>query len=211
MQSVADYLGVGKPLLYGYVSSRDELVLMAQAHARRKISMPQDTGQPWALWVLQYAQALFDVLTTDGDLLESWIRGGGQPSTDLGSLVMWVEALGGRGFTGEEALQLRWAVSHLVIGAAASNKHRRALRKSGHSYEELAHAALADLPRQQRGLLRPLIHVLGREIDAESWEFSLYLLLEGVARSRNLLGATSSMLPFETLEPVSTEASGSTP
>jgi len=200
MQEVADHLGVGKPLLYNYVSSREELARMARAQATRKVGMPEDTGQCWATWILQYAAAVFDILTAEGDLLEAWIEGGSQPAVDVGSVIMWVEVLGRRGFSGTEALQLRSAVSHLVIGAAAANKHRLALRKGGRTYEEGVQAAFAQLSRQQVDTLSPYIEILSRDIEPGSWEFALYLLLRGVSQSRHLVGAPVQALPFSEIE-----------
>lgn len=199
MQSVADHLGVGKPLLYNYVTSREELVRMAQARASRKVEMPENTGQPWAVWILQYAAAVFDILTADGDLLEAWIEGSPQPVADVGSVIMWVDVLSQHGFSGEEALFLRSAVSHLVIGAAAGSKHRRAMKEKTRSYREGLHAAFSQLPTRQANTLTPYIDMLARGIEPGSWEFALYLLLQGVSQSRSLIGAPLQSLPFSQL------------
>ena len=199
MQSVADYLGVGKPLLYGYFDSREDLVRAAHARASQRLQMPEDTGQPWPLWILEYAVAVFDLLTTDGDLLEAWIEGASPPAADVNSLIMWVEVLGRHGFSETEALQLRLAVSHLVIGAAASNKHRRAQQKAGRPYENRLRTALEQSDQPGSGLLLQFMELLGRDIEPGNWEHALYLLLAGTIHSRRYLGANVNALPFADL------------
>jgi len=188
MAAVADRLGVGKAVLYGYVGSRDELVQLAAAHAAAQHPFPEDRGQPWPQWILEYARALFEVMTMKGELLESWLTGGQSPVVEVDAAEMWLRVLTSRGFSGEEALQLRRAVSHLVIGAASSAKHDRSLRDGGRPRRISARQAVLSRPPEETLLLRQFVDVFAREVSAQNWEFALFLLLKGAIAERAALG-----------------------
>jgi AcrR family transcriptional regulator len=187
MAAVANRLGVGPAVLYGYVGSRDELVQLATAHAAQRNRFPVDEGQPWSMWILEYARALFEVLTMEGQLLESWLVGGQSPVVEVDAAETWLQVLTSRGFTGEAALQLRRAVSHLVVGAAASLKHSRALEAKGQARPLSAKQAVLSRPPEETRLLRQFADVFAREMNEHNWEFSLFLLLKGAASERDAL------------------------
>ena len=187
MAAVAERLGVAKAVLYGYVRSREELVQLAVARATRKKQFPSDNGQSWGLLILQYGRALFEVLTMDGQLLESWLSGGQAPAVEISSTEVWLGAMTARGFTGEEAMQLLRAVTHVVMGAAASYKHEAAMRASGAPRSVAARRALLAHPAEETPLLREVREVFEREVTPENWEYALYLLLQGVVAARHAL------------------------
>lgn len=189
MSSVAERLGVAKTVLYGYVSSREELVRHAAAYASRRYRFPQDTGQPWMQWILEYAHALFEVLTMEGELLERWLSGEQSASLEVDAAEMWLRALTARGFSGEEALRLRRAVSHLVIGAAASRKRDMAWRTDGQPRPVSARKAVLDRPAQEVAMLREHLDIFAAEVTDDSWEYELYLLLQGASAARAALRA----------------------
>lgn len=187
MAAVAEWLGVSKAVLYGYVASREELVRLAAAQAVRRHRFPTDRGQGWPTWVLEYARALFEVMTMEGDLLEWWLRGSQSALVEVDAAEMWLRALTERGFTGEEALQLRRSVSHIVIGAAAASKRDRTLDAEGRPRSMLKRKAVFDRPAGETPLIRQFIDIFGREVTDTSWEFTLYLLLRGVVADRQAL------------------------
>lgn len=180
MAAVAAKLGVGKAVLYSYVASREELVQIAAASASRQQRDPVDDGQHWAVWIIQYARALFETLTMDGELLESFISGGQAPAIEVDATELWLNVLTRRGFTGEEVIHLRRAVSYVVIGAAASLKHEQALALRGQAREQSAReAVLARLP-EHTPLLRQNLDDFALAMTASDWESAVYELLKGV-------------------------------
>ena len=201
MAAVAERLGVGKAVLYGYVANRAELVRLATAHTLRKHRFPGDDGQPWSLWVLEYARALFEVLTMEGDLLEAWMGGSQSTLVEVDSAEAWLRALTKRGFTGEEALQLRRSVSQIVIGAAASWKRDGILHAKGRPRQMSITKAVLDRPAAETDLLRQFIATFAREMTETGWEYTLYLLLRGVLADRDALAVSveDTALPFADL------------
>lgn len=187
MAAVAERLGVGKAVLYGYVGSREELVQLATASASRRNRFPRDVGQSWTRWILEYSRALFELMTMEGQLLETWLSGGQSPLVEVDGAEMWLQALTSRGFSGEEALQLRRAVAHIVIGAAASMKRDRAWRAEGRPRGVSARKAVLGRPTEEMPLLSQFVDVFAREVTEHNWEFGLYLLLQGVTVAREAL------------------------
>lgn len=199
MAAVAEKLGVAKAVLYGYVKDRDELVRVASAHASRRLRNPQDNGQHWCSWILEDARALYEVLTMDGELLETWINGVQSPNLEIDSGESWLQAMTKRGFTGEEALQLRRIVAHIVIGAAAASKRDRTLRREGRSRLSALKKSVLSRSPEETVLLRQFIEVFGREVKEDNWEYGLYILLHGVSVARGALELRNgdSQRPFD--------------
>ena len=205
MAAVAERLGVGKAVLYGYVADRAELVRLATAHTLRQHRFPDDEGQAWSVWILEYACALFEVLTMDGGLLEAWLGGSQSTLVEVDTAESWLAALTKRGFTGEQALQLRRSVSHIVIGAAAAHKRDRTLNLQGRPRSASISKAVLDRPAAETPLLRQFLDIFGREVTDTNWEFTLYLLLRGVLAEPDALKivAEDTSLPFAMLPAVS--------
>lgn len=186
MSSVAERLGVGKAVLYGYVGSREELIRLAAAHAARRHRFPVDEGQPWDEWIIAYSKALFEVLTMDGELLETWLSGSQSLALEIDTAEMWLSVLTRRGFSGEAALHLRRAVSHLVIGAAAARRREMALRAQGNPRPLQARAAVRDRSAQEMPFLQQFAEIYGSEMTEASWLAEVRLLLRGAAADRDL-------------------------
>jgi AcrR family transcriptional regulator len=204
MAAVAERLGVAKAVLYGYVANREELIRVATAHAARRLQYPEDHGQPWSTWILEDARALYEVMTMDGELLETWLNGGQSPHVEIDAGETWLRAMTSRGFSGEEALQLRRAVAHLVIGAAAASKRERALHVQGRPRGVTIKQAVANRAPEETPLLRQFLDVFAREVTEHNWEYSLYVLLRGVMAARDVLALRDgdSQLPFEERPPL---------
>jgi len=187
MAAVADHLGVGKAVLYGYVKGRDELLQLARAQTARRHSFPTDTGQPWAQWVLEYARALFEVLTANGQLLETWLDGGQSSLLEIDAAEDWLRTLTRRGFSGEAALQLRRAMSHIVIGAAASAKRDHSMLMDGRQRGDSARRAIFARPIDETSMLRQHVDLFAQGVSKDNWEFALFILLQGVAAAADTL------------------------
>lgn len=187
MSAVAQRLGVAKAVLYSYVGSREELTRLAGARAAQRHRFPDDNGQAWGTYILEYARALFELLTMDGQLLESLLMGGQAPVVEVDSAEAWLQVMTKQGFSGDEALYLRRAVSAVVVGSAANFKHGRALEAVGAPRSTSARRAVLDRHEEQAPLLREHLDVFAADVTTRSWEYGLFLLLQGfVASGRGL-------------------------
>jgi hypothetical protein len=126
-------------------------------------------------------------MTMEGNLFETWLAGEQSTLVEVDAAEMWLRALTARGFSGEEALQLRRSMAHIVIGAAASSKRDRTLREEGRPRPQSAKKAVLDRPPEETELLRQFVDIFSREVTDSNWEFTLFLLLRGVLLDRRAL------------------------
>src|SRR5215469_9115022 len=75
VRNVADHLGMSVPGLYHHVRSREELLAMAAAHSLGALDLPEDRGQPWDEWLLDYARFVYDALVAEPQIIGQVIAG----------------------------------------------------------------------------------------------------------------------------------------
>ena len=184
MAAVANRLGVGVAVLYSYVRNREELLRFAAIRAANQHGFPEDTGQPWANYIADYARALFELLTSHSQSIINFMDGTLGPEAQLDSSEAWLAAMTTRGFTPEEALRLLRIVGQLVLGCAATAIHARSLIAAGSSYSEAARRAVHNRSEEELPLLRQHVGIFADGSQHGRWEDSLRLLLESVAASR---------------------------
>ena len=127
MSAVARRLGVSITVLYGYVSSRDELLRLAAAHASRRHRFPEGAGLSWPLYVTRYAASLFALLTSPGHSIAHYVTLGVGPSAEIDNAEAWMETLACKGFTAHEAHILQRQMGEIVLGGAVAYLHHRRL------------------------------------------------------------------------------------
>lgn len=184
MAAVASRLGVGVAVLYSYVKNREELVRFASIRAAHQHGFPEDKGQHWAHYVSDYARGLYEMLTSNSQLIASFLEGGLGPEAQIDSAEAWMSALTGRGFTPQESVQLLRVVGQLVLGCAATAIHARALAANGTSYSAAACKAINSRSDEELPLLKRHIDMFTDDIQYGSWKGGLQLILEAVAAER---------------------------
>src|SRR3954469_17552760 len=55
LRAVADHLGVTVAALYHHVDGKDALLRLAADRSARRLTVPEDHGQHWAVWLLEWA------------------------------------------------------------------------------------------------------------------------------------------------------------
>jgi len=130
LRAVADRLGVSVPSLYHHVDGRDDLVRLAAAHAAAQIAIPEDRGQSWAEWLLEWARYSYDALLAQPDLLDQFRQG----AISADRMVLHIDAAMGlltrQGFSTVEARDAFELASECAIGAAVNR-----LRESGSAHD----------------------------------------------------------------------------
>lgn len=184
MARVAARLGVAVAVLYGYVGSREELIRLASVRAASRHHFPEDGDQGWTAYVTEYAQALYDLLTGNLQLVSSYMSGELGPAVQVDGLERWLASLTKRGFSREEALRLHRSVSAVVIGAAASFAHVRALDAAGRSRSENVLQTLRARNVDEIPLLKMTADSFATEESVTEWADTLGFLLRGVAAAR---------------------------
>jgi AcrR family transcriptional regulator len=183
MTRVAEHLGVSITVLYSYVGSREDLIRLAAALAARRQSFPKDIGRHWTGHAIAYARALYQLLSGDPQLIESYMRGRIGPEVEVDHAETWLRAMSQWGFPPEEALHLLRSVGLVVMGAAVNEVHDRSLKLDGASYSERARQVVRDRS-DELPLLGDQVEGFARETPLSSWEETLLMLLRGVAAKR---------------------------
>jgi len=117
MDALAQKLGVGVGTLYGYVSSRSQLLELA---TRQMLERPliADTDQTWQQVMEEMAQTSFRTLTQDRVMLAELAKGGYETFDGKAYLTATIDLLENRGFTRPVASDLFYEVGQVVLGAA---------------------------------------------------------------------------------------------
>ena len=132
IRNVADRLGMSVPGLYHHVRTREELLAMAAAHSLGEVPLPEDHGQPWTEWMLEYGRFVYDALVAQPEIVGQILAGTYNTVRLAQHLERIFAVLTARGFTVEEADATRRHLTDAVNGAAVSEIGRRATIVDGH-------------------------------------------------------------------------------
>ena len=144
VRNVADRLGMSVPGLYHHVRTREELLAMAAAHGLGEVPLPEDRGQHWTGWMLEYGRFVFDALVAQPEIVGQILAGTYNTIRLAQHLEGIFTVLTARGFTVEEADLIRRRLLDAVNGAAVSEIGRRAGVDGGHPrLEDLRRAVQA--------------------------------------------------------------------
>jgi AcrR family transcriptional regulator len=182
VRSVADYLGMSVPGLYHHVRTREELLAVAAAHSLGTLELPEDHGQRWTEWLLDYASFVYDALVAEPEIIGQVLAGTVNTLRAAQHLERFFEVLGGHGFTVAEAYDTSQQLLAAVVGAATSCVGRRAAADAGHP-------PIDDLRRAAKALGTdsvPLVHQLVRPRrvpDSDPFD-SVRLVVVGIAQRR---------------------------
>ena len=183
MSALADRLNVRVAVLYTYTSGRAELVRLAAQRASGTAAFPEDTGQSWRDYALQYAEAHYK-LVVEGQLVSILLNGDLSPSAKVDSAEQWLQGMLRRGFSASAALDLLRAIDVIVLGGAVLAAYAQAIAGDEARHRDLVRASVdrrsaEDLPNLSR-------HAeLFAASAAPAWRNALALLLNGVVDPGN--------------------------
>jgi AcrR family transcriptional regulator len=132
IRNVADRLGMSVPGLYHHVRTREELLAMAAAHSLGELPLPEDHGQPWTEWLLEYGRFVFGALVAQPEIVGQILAGTYSTIRLAQHLERIFAVLTRRGFSVEEADVARRRLMDAVNGAAVAEIGRRATVEAGH-------------------------------------------------------------------------------
>jgi AcrR family transcriptional regulator len=120
MRSVADRLGVSVPSLYHYVRGRDDLLRLAAEQSAARLSVPEDRGQHWSVWLYQWADHARAAFAAQPALLESFMHADFGVDRMLDHLDAALGVLHKQGFTPADAKHAYDLATECAIGAAVA-------------------------------------------------------------------------------------------
>lgn len=154
MRSVADRLGVSVPSLYHYVRGRDDLLRLAAEQSAARLSVPEDSGQHWSVWLYQWADHARRAFAAQPALLESFMHADFGVDRMLDHLDAALGVLRKQGFTPTEAKDAYFLATECAIGAAVADIRDREMLPP---VEEAYAAALADRDADELPHLRSVL------------------------------------------------------
>ena len=158
MKSVAEKLGVSVPGLYHHVEGRDDLMRLATEYSAARINYPNDLGQHWSEWLMEWARHAYEAFVAQPEMLNQFQRG----PYGVDRMVVHVDAVVGfltqQGFTEVDALEAWNLTNRCAVGAALHT-----IRQAETGTDRLAeyHRALAARAPNELPNLRRLVAVLG--------------------------------------------------
>ena len=63
------------PGLYHHVRTREDLLAMAAAHSMGQLPLPEDRGQRWTDWLLEYGRFVYDALVEHPEIVGQIMAG----------------------------------------------------------------------------------------------------------------------------------------
>jgi AcrR family transcriptional regulator len=120
LRAVADHLGVSVAALYHYVSGKDDLVRAAAEYAAGTVPLPEDTGQHWAVWLLEWAFYNHDVFASRPRLLAEYLDGAISEASIAPRLDRIIGGLVRQGFTALDAAEAYRAVAASAMGVVVT-------------------------------------------------------------------------------------------
>lgn len=165
MKKVAAELGVGTATLYQYFSSRGELLRAAALHAVEHIDLPEDTGQSWADYALEYARSLQRLFAENPTYIHH------HQNSDYGFMAQFnmiegfLLAMQTRNVSSQDALRLFNAVSMAAIAGGVELARERAFADRGIDMKAAAKDHIEKRPDELPNLSKIVSAQMGKTED----------------------------------------------
>ena len=143
LQAVADRLGVSVPGLYHYVQGRDELFALAAEQSVRRLPLPVDRDQHWAVWLHEWAVYIRSAFVSDPGLLKQYVDGAIGVEVKADNIDAALAVCIRQGFSASEALAVYDLVSECALGAAVSQIREDRAREEGRPFHRELRRILA--------------------------------------------------------------------
>jgi AcrR family transcriptional regulator len=183
LRAVADRLGVSVASLYHHVEGKDDLLRLAAEYTASRTPIPEDHGQHWAVWLLEWAFYNRDAFVAEPALLGQYLDGAISADVIAENTDAILAPLMAQGFSPAEAQSAYQLVSSCALGSAvhAIREQRAAGRgePAARVYRQvLAGRAPDELPHLRALLDEAAAHPL------DSFESRMTTVLAGIAVRR---------------------------
>ncbi len=133
IRNVADHLGMSVPGLYHHVRSRQELLALAATHELGELRLPEDHGQHWTAWLLEYARFVYDALVRQPEVVAQVMAASVDTLRQAQHVERFIGFLDERGVANDDAHRIYRQLNSAVIGAAVAEVARRTADGAGRS------------------------------------------------------------------------------
>lgn len=163
LKAVADHLGVGVPSLYHHIDGREDLLQLAAEQAVQRLRLPDDHGQHWAVWLLEWAVYNRDAFVAQPALLGRFITGGIDPEVVRRGAEGIRAVLERQGFDPDEAYEAYQLISTAALGEALAVLRDRQVARQHESlpFEDRVATALIGIAARRGDRWEEIAELLG--------------------------------------------------
>ncbi|MEO9166405.1 MAG: helix-turn-helix domain-containing protein [Aquihabitans sp.] len=172
LRAVADHLDVSIAALYHYVSGKEDLMRAAAEYSAATVELPSDSGQHWAVWLMEWAHYNYDVFSTSPGLLAEFLDGAIGAATVAPTLDSILGGLVRQGFDVQDANVTYELIAASTLGTVISEARAQQL------------SAIRDLPLEDLPHVRKLMRETQRRA-RPPFEDRVAIVIRGIAAARN--------------------------
>jgi AcrR family transcriptional regulator len=185
LRAVADHLGVSIAALYHHVSGKDDLMRAAAEYSASRVPLPEDRGQHWAVWLLEWATYSRTAFLAQPGLLSQYLEGAISAESIAGNVDTILGHLVGQGFTILEADAAYGLVMSCALGSAVNVIRETEAEAAGRSVQATHEGVLAAHAPDELVHLRALL-TAARAQGRRSFEDQIATVIRGIAADRGL-------------------------
>lgn len=183
LKAVAAQLGVSVAGLYHHIDGKDDLMRLAAEYSATRVRLPEDEGQHWALWLLEWAIYNLNAFLAEPALLVQYLEGAVSAEAIAGNVDTILGLLVRQGFDIREAMSAYVLVSSCAVGSAVNQIREEAANQDGRPTVAEYHRVLAQRDPSEFPYLRSLVAelVTGRPA---TFTAKIRTVLVGIAAER---------------------------
>ncbi len=185
LRAVADHLGVSIAALYHHVDGKDDLLRLAAELSATRVPLPEDRGQHWAAWLLEWATYNRDAFVAQPGLLGQYLEGAISAEAIAGNVDTILGLLVRQGFTIVEANAAYELVTSCALGTALRTIREREAARAGRTVADAHRTVLADAGPDGLPYLRSLLDEIASS-GRQPFEESVTTVLCGIAARQGL-------------------------
>jgi AcrR family transcriptional regulator len=182
LRAVADRLGVSIASLYHHVDGKDDLLRLAAEHAAARHRLPEDHGQHWAVWLLEWALHNRNSFVAEPALLGQYLDGAISTEVIAESTEAMLGPMVAHGFSEAEAMNAYQLVTACALGSAVNAIRELRAAEAGRGERGEMAAVLAERTDDLPHLRALLADLTVRPLD--SFESRVTTVLAGIAARR---------------------------
>jgi len=157
LRAVADKLGVSITGLYHHIDDKDDLMRLAAEYSSTRVPLPEDVGQHWALWLLEWALYSRQVFVAEPGLLGQYLEGAISAEAIADKVDAMLGLMVRQGFSVQEAQAAFDLVNSTALGSAVQNIREERAARAGRALLAEHHRVLAQHDPSELPYLRLLL------------------------------------------------------
>jgi AcrR family transcriptional regulator len=182
MRAVADELGVSDAALYHHFGNREALISAVVDATVRFAPFPEDAGQDWRDWMVEFAEALRDILAAHPGSARFAAASGPTSPEQVNLVARAIGVLTRSGFDENEAAMVYSLVTNYVVSTVQIEEQRATARKEKRDIASRFSEVLQRIDREDSKLLRRVAAAWANASPEDRFRYGLSAIINGIAR-----------------------------